>query len=390
MVKGLVSNYAEQIRGVSYKPNDLHNGLDNDSVILLRANNIDDGRINFEDVVYVDRKKVSDFQYLRKGDVLICASSGSKNLVGKAASVDFDIECTFGAFCKVVRPTKVAPEFLGLFFQSPNYRKKISELAQGANINNIKNEHIDNLQLEIYSESEQRLIVECLSRTIAVINARKEELSKLDELIKARFVEMFGDVIHNTKGWEIQTFSDVTESRLGKMLDAKKQTGKYPFPYLANYNVQWFHFNLDDLNQMDFDEADQKEFELIDGDLMVCEGGEIGRCAVWHNDIQPCYFQKAIHRVRCKQEYLRPDYLAWWFKFNCDHGGFAAIEGAKATISHLPGAKLKKLSVTIPPLTLQNEFVTFVKQVDKSKVAIQKSLDETQLLFDSLMQEYFG
>ena len=85
------------------------------------------------------------------------------------------------------------------------------------------------------------------------------------------------------------------------MLDAKQQTGKYSYPYLANFNVQWFNFNVDNLNQMDFNEAEQKEFELRDGDLLVCEGGEIGRCAVWHNEIQPCFFQKALHRVRCNR-----------------------------------------------------------------------------------------
>ena len=85
-----------------------------------------------------------------------------------------------------------------------------------------------------------------------------------------------------------------------------------------------------------------------------------------------------------------PEYLAWWFKYNCEHGGFSAIEGAKATISHLPGAKLKKLNVTVPEMKRQEEFAVFIDQVDKSKVAVQKSLDETQRLFDSLMQEYFG
>ena len=90
MKRTKVKNLAKQIRGVSYKPEDLHDSLDKDSVILLRANNIDEVKINFDDVVYVDKSKVSDEQYLKVGDVLICASSGSKQLVGKAASVVFD------------------------------------------------------------------------------------------------------------------------------------------------------------------------------------------------------------------------------------------------------------------------------------------------------------
>ena len=236
----------------------------------------------------------------------------------------------------------------------------------------------------------QAKIVETLEKASVIIEKRQQQLSALDDLIKARFVEMFGDVIRNDKGWLQYVFSDIAASRLGKMLDAKQQTGKNKYPYLANFNVQWFRFELENLNEMDFNEADQKEFELKEGDLLVCEGGEIGRCAVWHNEVQPCYFQKALHRVRCNTDIVLPEYLARWFQYNCEHGGFASIEGAKATIAHLPGAKLKALKVTAPPIKLQEQFANFVTQIDKSKSVIQKSLDETRLLFDSLMQEYFG
>ena len=193
MKRALMSELASQIRGVSYKPTDLHDELNKDSVILLRANNISDGFINFDDVVYVDKKKVSSEQYLQKGDILICASSGSKNLVGKAAQVQFDGEYTFGAFCKVVRPTKISPLYLGMYFQSPGYRTLISNLAQGANINNIKNEHIDTLWVNTYEEKTQVRITHMLEKIISIIQARKEQLLQLDNLVKSRFVEMFGE-----------------------------------------------------------------------------------------------------------------------------------------------------------------------------------------------------
>ena len=111
-----VKKLARQIRGVSYKPEDLHDVLDDSAIILLRANNIDDGKINFDDVIYVDKSRVSEDQYLLPGDILICASSGSKQLVGKAASVAFDMPCTFGAFCKVVRPNIGFERYLGIYF----------------------------------------------------------------------------------------------------------------------------------------------------------------------------------------------------------------------------------------------------------------------------------
>ena len=266
----------------------------------------------------------------------------------------------------------------------------VGGMVNGATRQKLTQAAMRQMQIPKRSMEEQRNIVNLLGKVVSIKEQRQRELLTLDELIKARFVEMFGDVIRNDKHWPCYLFEEIADSRLGKMLDSKKQTGKCSFPYLANYNVQWFRFETDNLNKMDFDEKDKKEFELRNGDLLVCEGGEIGRCAIWHDEVQPCYFQKALHRVRCDISLIIPEYLAWWFKYNCEHGGFSAIEGAKATISHLPGAKMKKLQVTVPPIDMQVTFGEFIKQVDKSKVAVKKALDEAQLLFDSLMQEYFG
>ena len=280
----------------------------------------------------------------------------------------------------------VLPEYLYYVVRHMHLEKYFT----GATIPHIYFRDYKNEKFNLDSLDKQAEIVEILGKAELIVLKRRQQLAELDKLIKARFVEMFGDVIRNSKSWEIRVLADIASSRLGKMLDTKQQTGECNYPYLANFNVQWFRFNTENLNQMDFNEEDRIEFELQNGDLLVCEGGEIGRCAVWHNEIQPCFFQKALHRVRCNRQIVHPDYLGWWFKYNCDHDGFATIAGAKATIAHLPGVKLKQLRVAIPPLELQEQFAAFVNQTDKSKVAIQKALDEAQLLFDSLMQKYFG
>lgn len=270
---------------------------------------------------------------------------------------------------------------------------KVNELnskGTGSTFKAINKKTLAETEIPLPPLDEQRKIAAVLDKVSDLIAKRRQQLDKLDKLVKARFVEMFGDVIQNTKLWPQYIFSDITTSRLGKMLDAKQQTGMCQYPYLANFNVQWFRFELDNLNKMDFNESDRIEFELRDGDLLVCEGGEIGRCAVWHNEIQPCYFQKALHRVRCKKEIVLPDYLVWWFKYNCDNKGFAAIEGAKATISHLPGAKLKALLVSVPPIEQQKQFAAFVEQTEKTKATINRSLTKLETLKKALMQEYFG
>lgn len=280
----------------------------------------------------------------------------------------------------------ILPEYLFYVVKYMHLEKYFT----GATIPHIYFKDYQHEEFNLDPIEKQVKIVTVLKKCEKIIGDRKKEMQLLDDLIKARFVEMFGDVIHNDRKWECKQFSDITTSRLGKMLDTKHQTGTCKYPYLANFNVQWFRFELGNLNEMDFNEKEREEFCLEDGDLLVCEGGEIGRCAVWHNQIKKCFFQKALHRVRCNQDIILPDYLSWWFKYNCENGGFTAIEGAKATISHLTGTKMKMLDVTVPPIELQEQFVDIIHQIDKSKAAVQKALDETQMLFDSLMQEYFG
>ena len=281
-------------------------------------------------------------------------------------------------------------QYLYYYLKSPVGLFYIKELASGSVRDNLKFSILSDFIIPFPDLTIQKDIAATLDRIVQTINICNTILDKIDLLAKSRFVEMFGDIVYNTKQWKTYVFSEIATSRLGKMLDTKKQTGNYSFPYLANYNVQWFRFELDNLNQMDFNEKDQVEFALEEEDLLVCEGGEIGRCAIWHNEVSPCFFQKALHRVRCNKDIIIPTYLAWWFRFNCDNNGFSEIEGAKATIAHLPGAKLKKLSVVVPPLYLQNQFADFVTQIDKSKLAVKQVLEKAETLKKALMQEYFG
>lgn len=356
----------------------------------------------FEDVTKLGVKiKTDEYHPIGKYQII---DQGQEAVAGYSDLEDGVFEnvpaIVFGDHTRIVKYVD-QPFFLGADgvkvlrsrFKDANYRYLYYALKSVKIPNTGYNRHFKWLkEAKIYypNSEEQSKIVSILDGISSVIEHRQQQLQKLDELVKVRFVELFGDVIRNSKSWEIRVLADIASSRLGKMLDTKQQTGECSYPYLANFNVQWFRFNTENLNQMDFNEEDRIEFELQNGDLLVCEGGEIGRCAVWHNEIQPCFFQKALHRVRCNRQIVHPDYLGWWFKYNCDHDGFAAIAGAKATIAHLPGVKLKQLRVAIPPLELQEQFAEFVNQTDKSKVAVQKALDEAQLLFDSLMQKYFG
>ena len=383
MKRTKVKNLAKQIRGVSYKPEDLHDSLDEDSVILLRANNIDEGKINFDDVVYVDKSKVSDEQYLKVGDVLICASSGSKQLVGKAASVAFDSPCTFGAFCKVVRPNTNVADYLGKYFQSGVYRRKISEVAIGANINNIRNEHIDSLELPIYEPAQAQRIVEKIGLLQNIIDNRKCELSKLDELIKARFVEMFGDPKKNNKN--LVSIGSIGHLNSG----GTPSRGK---PEYFQGNIKWF--TAGELNSLYLGDT----IEHISEDGLKNSSAKLfkkGTLMIGMYDTAAFKMgiltEDSASNQACANLEPNDNYDVIWLYYV-----FSILkplylnERQGVRQQNLSLTKIKNLQFPAAPFDKQKKFADFVREVDKSKVAVQAALDKAQLLFDSLMQEYFG
>mgnify|MGYP002619284728 FL=1 len=348
---------------------------------------------------FINEKSIEEYSYKERpsradlvgksGDILFAKMAETK----KTLILDKETEnYLFSTGFFAIRPKNgiLTTKCLYYLLNSKNFLSQKDKNSSGATQKAITNAGLEKINVNIPLFSKQDQIVKQFDLLTDIIKKYQSQLKKLDSLIKSRFIEMFGDIIQNTKNWELKSFTEIAKSRLGKMLDSKKQTGKEKYPYLANFNVQWFRFNLENLNEMDFSEADRIEFALKDDDLLVCEGGEVGRCAVWHNQIENCFFQKAVHRVRLNMDLVHPDYMAYWFKFRSDFNSFDDIVGSKATIAHLTGEKLKLLQIPVPPLSLQNDFASFVQQIDKSKFAVQKALEKAETLYKSLMQLYFA
>ena len=189
-----LENRVDYVRGVTYKAAvDLHEELDDSSYVLLRANNIQDGELRFDDVQYVDRAKVKQRQLLRRGDILFCASSGSKGLVGKAALVRENMPVTFGAFCCVLRPKENEAEYLAHYFQSQQYRRAIEKVCSGSNINNLKAANFFSLVVPHYDDDSTRVISALFDSIDAQIKHAKNQIANLDSLVKSRFIEIFGN-----------------------------------------------------------------------------------------------------------------------------------------------------------------------------------------------------
>lgn len=364
-----LGDLVEQIRGVSYKPEDVYDNLNENSVILLRANNIKDGQLVFDDVIYVDRNRVHNNQMLKAGDILICTSSGSKELVGKAAYVQKDLPMTFGAFCKVVRPQGLCPEYLGHFFNSPNYRKRVSDLSAGANINNIRNEHIDELKIFVPAVDRQHYVIAVLDKISVLISLRRKQLAKLNELVKARFVEMFGDPIKNNLELPTKPLGEICLLKAGATTPAD-----VIFDYDAEHTIPCYGGNgirgyVKESTQYGIYPIIGRQGALC-GNVQLAQGG----------------FHATEHAVlvtpRQKMNIFWIFYLLKYMDLYRYHTGAAQ-----------PGLAVKTLNtveVPIADLALQDEFAILIEKINRHKLTIQQSLDKLEVLKKSLMQEYFG
>jgi len=140
---------------------------------------------------------------------------------------------------------------------------------------------------------------------------------------------------------------------------------------------------------MDFDESARQVFRLCPGDLLICEGGEPGRAAIWRGEIAECYYQKALHRARPIGATAIAQYLAWLLRFLSERGGLGD-HVTSATIAHLTGEKLKAMNVMVPPLGLQQTFATRLQAVEALKTTHRAALAELDALFASLQHRAFA
>lgn len=390
MQKVKLSCHIIQIRGVSYKPEDICETLSNESVVLLRANNIKDGKINFDDVVYVNRRKVKSEQFLKRGDVLICTSSGSKDLVGKAAFITADYDVVFGAFCKVLRSIDINARYLGHYFQSDYYKDQIIKSCQGANINNLRAEHFNELLIRLpLTEEAQKSIAEKLDKVMDLIEKRKKQIEKLDELVKSRFIEMFGDPIKNEKIWKSEIISNVCVSIIGGGTPSKSCPeyfrGNIPWVTPKDMKTNIIEDSIDHISEEAINKS-TTNLVPVNSVLMVIRSGilkhslpiAINRKAVTINQDMKAFIPNNI---------ISATYLMFYFKSIES----TILDGVRAvTADNIDFKDFVKRKILLPPIELQNKFAEFVEKVEKNKSAIKKSLSSLEILKKSLMQKYFG
>ena len=273
---------------------------------------------------------------------------------------------------------ELLPDYIYYMFSGKNWEEGTNKAVMGKTLNKAT---LSGVKVSIHDTVKQHEIVAVLDKLSSVIDNRRQELEKLDELIKARFVELFGHPDKNEKSWKMNTFGDICTVRQGLQIPISKRLTEYEEGCYEYITVQYLHGGK------------EREYIKNPKDTVICNKDDIlmtrtgntgmvitGVDGVFHNN----FFLIDFDRNKYDK-----DFLVQYLNLDMIQADILRRAGT-STIPDLNHGEFYKIQVFEPPRSLQEEFNVFLKQVDKSKVALQKALDETQTLFDSLMQKYFG
>ncbi len=382
-----------QIRGLSYSKKDSTDEYSQDYIPVLRAGNIQESKILEEDYVYVPKRIVKPKQLLKKGDVLIAASSGSISIVGKAAMVSQDMNASFGAFCKVLRPdiSKIDLSYFKHYFETEYYKRTIKGLAEGANINNLKSEHFDNLDIPLPPLPIQKKIAAILDAADAYRQKTKALIAKYDELTQSLFLDMFGDPVTNPKGWEKYKGEDVcVKISVGVVIKPASYYVDKGVIALRSLNVKPFKIDLSDVVyfSQETHKNELKKSILKDGDVVVVRTGNTGTAALITKELDGINCIDLII-VRVDKSKLNANYLCHFL--NSERGKeLVAGKSVGGIHKHFNVGAMKGTNIPLPHIDLQRLFEKRVEILKSQQTKAQASLDKAEDLFNSLLQKAFN
>lgn len=315
-------------------------------------------------------------------DTVVIAMYGAT--VGQVGILKCEMS-TNQAVCGIFPNSKLYPLFLLYCLKSK--KSLFLKDAVGGAQPNISQNLIKNTVIPIPPLDEQKRIVAELDLLSSIIDKKKAQLKELDQLAQAIFYDMFGDPITNEKGWKVKKMGEIAISDLGKTLNSSKDKGNL-YPYLCAINVLWDKIDTSTLKETRFEESELERYSVKKGDLLICEGGDIGRAAIWDKE-ESIQYQNALHRVRFNGEVL-PRFCLTYIKSLKEKGILDTRYGKGVTIKHLVKSALLSIPICIPPLPLQQEFAEKVEAIERQKTLIQQSIVGVQTMFDYTMDKYFG
>ena len=343
------------------------------------------GRFNLEDLPEMRFENHEHDRYgLKGGDLVVCEGGEPGRCALWSGQVpDMKIQ---KALHRVRPHACLDSQYLLYWFLEAGQRNFFDQYFTGATIKHLPGEKLAKIEVDVPDLPTQRKIAGFLSAYDDLIENNLRRIRILEEMAQSLYREWF---VHfrfpghqSTKmtdsplgpipeGWERKLLGEIAEFRLGKMLDKKKNKGEF-MPYLANVNVRWGKFELDDLREMRFKPDELDTYGLRVGDIVMCEGGEPGRCAVWSEQIPGMMIQKALHRIRCREN-MNHSFLYHSLRY-LGQGGHLAGLFTGATIKHLPRQQLAKVAVVVPPRSLLDAFIEFVGPIEDQTTRLEATV----------------
>ena len=323
---------------------------------------------------------------IHKGD-LIVGMDGEFN-IARWKSIDALLN---QRVCKLKAKEGTNEEYLR--FALVKALKTIEDKTAFVTVKHLSAKELNKLELDMPDIEEQNVRAESMAKLEKVISRRKEELSALDNLIKARFVEMFGNPVTNEKGWKQRQLGEIT-TKIGSGATPKGGKEAYQeegITLIRSMNVHNGLFEYKELAHISEEQAEKLDNVTIEENdvLLNITGASVARSCVVPSKILPARVNQHVCIIRCNQ-CIVPEFLNKLLIDDNYQRLLWSIARGGATREAITKQQVESLQIIVPPIELQNQFADFVNQVDKSKVAVQKALDETQMLFDSLMQKYFA
>ena len=322
---------------------------------------------------------------LEEGDLLMSLTGN----VGRVALLEKEMlpaALNQRVACLRLKTDKLIKRYLFHLLNSDLFEQQCIRASKGVAQKNMSTEWLKDYEIPLYSREQQKQITRVLDKIQYIIASRNEELTKLDDLIKIRFVEMFGDININDKKWDCQP--------LGELCTIVRGGSPRPIEKFLGGDVPWIKIGdatdgdniyLNSTKEHIIQEGVKKSRLVKSGSLIFAN------CGVSLGFARIITFDGCIHDGWLAMEDIdeRLDKVFLLQALNQMTQHFREIAPA-GTQPNLNTAIMKEYNQIIPPMDMQQKFIEFVEQIDKSKVAVQKALDEAQLLFDSLMQKYFG
>ncbi len=363
------------------------------------------GKIDYIDISSVDnqRKEITQTQSMLfedapsrakqqvfPGDILVSTVRPNLNAVALITEHSDNILVASTGYCVLRCLPNVHTKYIFYFCQSPAFIEKLVMQAAGASYPAVTSNIVKECVIPLPPLTEQRKIAAVLDKVSDLIAKRRQQLDKLDLLIKARFVEMFGVYPANPMGWEIGTIRDiVTEVRYGSSRPAV-DGGKYP--YLRMNNITYGgELDLSDTKRIDIPDNELEKCTVRRGDVLFNRTNSkelVGKTCVYDRD-EMMVLAGFVIRIRVTDRVL-PEFLSAFL--NTDFSKQMLFGMCKTAIgqANINAKELQSIGLYLPPVELQRGFVQFKKGNEKSKLAIQKGLEKLEMLKKALMQEYFG